>query len=177
MSFKVLSHKVVHHGKVFDTIVDEIEYDSGNKSVREVAKHPGGAVVLPLLDDGRIVFVYQYRYPMNQYIYELPAGKLDENENPEVCAARELEEETGYKADWLEKLTTIFTTPGFCSEKLHIFMARGLHPGKQKLEEGESDLTLKYIPMKEAFHMVETGEIMDAKTIAGLFFISRIENR
>jgi ADP-ribose pyrophosphatase len=171
MAIKVLNHKVVYHGRVFNTIVDEIEYDSGNKSVREVAEHPGGAVVLPLLDDGRIVFVHQCRYPLNEYIYELPAGKLDENETPEVCAARELKEETGYAADKLEKLTSIFTTPGFCSEKLHVFLARGLREGKQKLEEGEFGLTLKYIPMKEAFHMVRTNEIVDAKTIAGLFFL------
>jgi len=171
MAFKVLNHKVVYRGRVFTTIVDEIEYDSGNKSIREVAEHPGGSVVLPVLDDGRIVFVYQYRYPLNRYLYELPAGKLDENEKPETCAARELKEETGYTADKLENLTTIFTTPGFCSETLHIFLARGLRQGKQELEEGEFGLTLKYVPMKEAFHMVRTNEIVDAKTIAGLFFL------
>lgn len=175
MAFKVLNHKVVYQGRVFNTIVDEIEYDSGNKSVREVAEHPGGAVVLPFLDDGRIVFVHQFRYPLNQHVYELPAGKLDSNEKPEVCAARELKEETGFTADKLEKLTAIFTSPGFCTEKLHIFLARGLHEGKQKLEEGEFGLTLKYIPMKEAFHMVKTNEIVDAKTIVGLFFLSQMD--
>lgn len=174
MAFKVLNHKVVYRGRVFNTIVDEIEYESGNKSVREVAEHPGGAVIVPLLDDGRIAFVYQYRYPLDQYIFELPAGKLDLNEQPERCAARELEEETEDVAAKIEKLTAIYTTPGFCNEKLHIFLARGLRQGKQKLEEGESGLTVKYIPMKEAFHMVRTNEIVDAKTIAGLFFLSQI---
>lgn len=173
MALKVLKHNVIYKGKVFNTIVDEVEYDSGNKSVREVAEHPGGAVVLPLLDDGRIVFVYQYRYPLDQYIYELPAGKLDADEHPEVCASRELEEETGYTAGKLEKLTTIYTTPGFCNEKLHIFIARELTEGKQRLEEGELGLTLKYIPAKEALHMVRTNEIVDAKTIAGLFFLEK----
>ncbi len=173
MPLKVLKHNVIYKGKVFNTIVDEVEYDSGNKSVREVAEHPGGAVVLPLLDDGRIVFVYQYRYPLDQYIYELPAGKLDADEQPEVCAARELEEETGYTAGKLEKLTAIYTTPGFCNEKLHIFIARELMEGKQRLEEGELGLTLKYIPAKEALHMVSSNEIVDAKTIAGLFFLEK----
>ncbi len=175
MAFKVLNHRVVYQGRVFNTIVDEIEYDSGNKSVREVAEHPGGAVVLPLLDDGRIVFVYQYRYPLNQHVFELPAGKLDADEKPEICAARELKEETGFTADRLEKLTTIFTSPGFCNERLHIFLALGLHGGKQKLEEGELGLTLKYIPMNEAFHMVKTNEIVDAKTVVGLFFLSQMD--
>lgn len=174
MPFRLLDHKVIYRGKVFNTIVDEIEYDSGNRSVREVADHPGGAVVMPVLDDGRIVFVYQYRYPLHQYIYELPAGKLDADEPPEVCARRELKEETGYEAGKLEKLTAIYSSPGFCSEKLHLFIARDLHDGKQELEEGELELTLKYIPMKEAFHMVRTNEIVDAKTIVGLFFLENL---
>ncbi len=171
---KLLDHKVIHSGKVFNTIVDEIEYDSGNHAVREVAEHPGGAVVLPLLADGRIVFVYQNRYPLGRSLYELPAGKLEPNEPPEECARRELEEETGYKASKLEKLTAIFTSPGFCTEKLHIFLARDLHNGKQQLEEGELGLKLKYIPFREAFHMVMTNEIVDAKTIVGLFFLQNM---
>ncbi len=177
MALKILNHKVIYHGRVFNTIVDDIEYESGNKSVREVAEHPGGAVVLPLLDDGRIVLVYQYRYPMNQYLYELPAGKLEPNEPPEICASRELEEETGYTAGRLEKLIVIYTSPGFCTEKLHIFLARDLRNGKQNLEEGENGLTLKFVPMNEAFQMVKRNEIVDAKTIAGLFFLSQNENR
>jgi len=175
MAFKVLDHKVIHRGKVFNTIVDEIEYDSGNKSSRQIAEHPGGAVVLPLLDDGRIIFVHQYRYPLKEYLYELPAGKLEPNESPEVCAKRELEEETGYEAGRLEKLIAIFTSPGFSDEKLHIYLARNLRAGKQKLEEGELGLTLKYIPVKEAFHMVKTNEIVDAKSIVGLFFLSQMD--
>jgi len=174
MAFKVLNHKIIYRGKVFNTIVDEIEYESGNRSVREVAEHPGGAVVLPLLDDGRIIFVYQFRYPLNKYIYELPAGKLEPNEPPEVCAKRELEEETGYTAGNLEKLTAIYTSPGFCTEHLYIFLARDLRDGKQNLEEGESGLTLKFIPMKEAFLMVKRNEVVDAKTIAGLFFLEKL---
>lgn len=171
---KLLDHKVIHSGKVFNTIVDEIEYDSGHHAVREVAEHPGGAVVLPLLGDGRIVFVYQHRYPLDRSLYELPAGKLEPNEPPEECARRELEEETGYKASKLEKLTAIFTSPGFCTEKLHIFLARDLRTGKQQLEEGEQGLKLKFIPFREAFRMVETNEIVDAKTIVGLFFLQNM---
>ena len=175
MSIKILNHKLIYAGRVFNTIVDEIEYDSGNRSVREIAENPGGAVVLPLLSDDRIVFVYQYRYPLGNYLYELPAGKLEPNEPPEACAARELEEETGYKAGKLEKLTAILTSPGFCYEQLHIFLATDLRDGKQQLEEGERGLSLKYVHMKEAFRMVRTKVIVDAKTIAGLFFLRDLQ--
>ncbi len=171
MPLKVLTHKVVYAGKVFNTIVDEVEYESGNKSIREVAEHPGGAVVVPVLGDGRIVFVYQYRYPFDEYLYELPAGKLEPGEPPEECAKRELEEETGYKAGSIRKLTTIYTTPGFCTEKLHIFIAKELEGGMQRLEEGELGLSLKYFSAEEAFDMAFKGTIIDAKTIAGLFFL------
>ncbi|HQT91191.1 MAG TPA: NUDIX hydrolase [Candidatus Kryptobacter bacterium] len=177
MALKLIDHKVIYSGVVFNTIVDEVEYESGNRSVREVAEHPGGAVVLPVLDDGRIVFVHQYRYPLKEYLYELPAGKLEPNEPPEECARRELKEETGYDAGRLEKLTAIYTTPGFCTEKLHIFVARDLRDGKQQLEEGELGLSLKYVPASEAFEMVRRNEIVDAKTIVGLFFLEKLLNR
>ncbi len=171
MPLKLLNRRVIYRGKVFNTIVDEVEYDSGRKAVREIAEHPGGAVVLPLLDDGRIVFVRQKRYPLNEFVIELPAGKLEPGEPPEVCASRELEEETGYASSHLERLTTICTSPGFCTERLHIFLARKLTDGKQNLEEGESDLKLELISPDAAFKMVKSGEIVDAKTIAGLFFL------
>lgn len=174
MPLKVLTHKVVYEGRVFNTIVDEVEYESGNRSIREVAEHPGGAVVMPLLDDGRVVFVYQYRYPFNEYMYELPAGKLEPGESPEECARRELKEETGYDAGSINRLTTICTTPGFCTEKLYIFSASGLKDGKQHLEEGELGLSIRLFPAEEAFEMVAEGKIIDAKTIAGLFFLRNL---
>lgn len=175
MELKRLSRKVVYTGKVFDLIVDQVEYPSGTRGVREIAHHPGGAVTVPMFDDGRVVLVKQLRYPFGKHIYELPAGKLSPGENPEVAAARELEEETGFIAGSLEHLTSIYTTPGFCDEELHIFLATQLSesPYGHKREEGEFSMTVQSMPLQEALAMVELGEIKDGKTIVGLLWIDR----
>lgn len=178
-NLKILKSEKLYAGKVFDLIVDQVEYPSGNRAVREVAEHPGGAVVVPLLDDGEVLLVRQFRYPLKQYLYELPAGKLDAGEDPELCARRELEEETGYAAETLTKLTAIYTSPGFCSERLHIFLATNLrqsHRG-QKLEEGELDLTIEKIALMRAVEMIERQEIVDSKTICGLLLAEKMLNK
>ena len=175
MELKRLSRKVLYSGRVFDLIVDQVEYPSGNKGVREVAHHPGGSMAIPILDDGRVLFVKQLRYPFGKHIYELPAGKLGQGEDPRVAAARELEEETGYVAGSLEHLTTIYTTPGFCDEEIHIFLATKLResPGGHNREEGEFSMTLQPILLSDALAMVDSGEIKDGKTIVGLLWIER----
>ena len=106
MNYKIVKSEVIFKGKVFNRIVNQIEYHSGNKAVREVAEHPGGAVVVPLTDDGKIVMVTQHRYPMNEILLELPAGKLGKSEDPRLCAVRELEEETGMNDLFMEQLYT-----------------------------------------------------------------------
>jgi len=172
---KTLKSETLYHGKVFDLVVEDIEYPSGRSSVREIAKHNGGSVVVPLLDDGKILLVRQYRHPLKQYILELPAGKLEPDENPLDCAARELREETGYEAASIEKLTDICTTPGFCTEILHIYLASGLRrsPKGQALEEGEATLTLETYSMAAAAAMIERGEIFDGKTICGILLAEK----
>ncbi len=144
MNFRVTKSETIFHGKVFDVKVDEIEYNgTGNKASRQVAIHPGGAVILPIKDDGKIVLISQYRYPFNEVIYELPAGKLEKGEDPKDCATRELIEETGYSSNKISKLGKIFTTPGFCDEILHIYLAENIIAGdhareEQKHRHGES---------------------------------------
>jgi ADP-ribose pyrophosphatase len=172
---KTLKSEIRYAGRVFNLVIDEVEYPSGNRSIREVAQHPGGAVVVPLFDDGTILLVRQFRYPIKKYLYELPAGKLDAGEDPALCAARELEEETGYTAGVLKKLTAIYTTPGFCSEQLHIYLATGLKksPRGQQLEEGEMDLTIKRLPLRQVVAMIEQDEIVDSKTICGVLLADR----
>lgn len=171
MNFKVIKSETVFNGKVFDVRVDEIQYnDTGNKSFRQVAVHPGGAVVVPVKDDGKIILITQYRYPHNEVVLELPAGKLEKGEDPMECAKRELTEETGYSAKEITKLGKIFTTPGFCSEVLHIYLAKGLKAGNHAREEGEEDIQLVELSLDEIEEKIKSGEIVDAKTISGIFY-------
>ncbi len=168
MNFKVTKSNILFRGKVFDLKVDEIEYDSGNPGIRETAIHPGGAVMVAVKDDGRIILVKQYRYPINEKLLELPAGKLNKGEDPMVCAVRELEEETGYKAGRVEKLGAICTTPGFCTEILHIYIAKELSPGNHNREEGEYGMEILELEYSAIEEKIKNGEIKDAKTICGV---------
>ena len=170
MNLRLIRRTTVFSGRVFDIEVDDVEYPSGRPSVREVARHSGGAVILPVLPDGRIVMIRQHRYPLDAFIWELPAGKLNRGEDPLDCAKRELEEETGHLASEWTLLNSIYTTPGFCDEVLHIFMARGLTdaPGGRKPEEGEETMTVNVVTLDEALRMVDAMEIRDGKSICGI---------
>lgn len=179
MELKRLKRETLYSGKVFDLIVDEVQYPSGNRGIREIARHPGGAVIVPLLDDGSVLMVKQLRYPLERHILELPAGKLSRGEEPALAAQRELKEETGWTAETLELLTSIYTTPGFCDEHLHLFLATGLReaPDGHAREEGEQTMTVHKIPLREAVSLVDRGELQDAKTIIGLLMTERVLNR
>ncbi len=176
---KVLKSEKRYAGRVFNLLVDEVEYASGRRGVREVADHPGGSATVPILDDGNVLLVRQFRYPMKQFVYELPAGKLNPNEDPQHCAERELEEETGFVAGSLEKITSIYTSPGFCNELLHIYLATQLKrlPRGQALEEGELSLTVESIPFDMVLTMIEEGKIVDAKTLCGILLAERMLKR
>jgi len=175
VELKLLSREVLYTGRVIDLLVDTVEYPSGKAGVREVARHPGGAVTVPLLDDGRVLLVSQLRYPIGRRVTELPAGKLGKGEDPIAAARRELAEETGYSAASLDHLATVFTTPGFCDEELHIYIARGLSllPGGPRREEGELNMTVEEVPLAEAVERAVRGEYPDAKTIIGLLLAEK----
>lgn len=175
MNYKVDSSDVIFCGKVFDIKVDKLTYNSGNPSVREVVVHPGGAVVVPVTNEGKIILVSQFRYPFQKTLYELPAGKLDEGEDPAVCAERELKEETGFSGGKITKLGSIYTSPGFCSEELYIFLATDFTDGDHEREEGEQDMQLHEFTPGELKEMIKTGEIKDAKTISGIYMFSNLE--
>ena len=169
MNYRIVKSDVIYRGKVFNTLVDQIEYNSGNKAVREVAEHPGGAVVVPVTSDGKIVMVAQHRFPVNQVLLELPAGKLSKGEDPLLCAVRELEEETGYKSDNVKLLGSIYTTPGYSTEKLWIYLAKDLKPGDHNREEGEFGMQVFEYSIEEVEKKINSGEIVDGKTICGIY--------
>lgn len=181
MNFKILNKEKLFQGKIVNLVVDTIEYDSGRRSVREVIEHPGGSVVLAVFENSDILLVNQFRYPVQQHVLELPAGKLDPQEQPLHCAQRELQEETGYEAKRWQKLTAIFTTPGFCDERLHIFLAQELFESSrgQALEEGETagELRVVRMPIDEALQKIERNEIVDGKSIVGIMLGERMLKR
>jgi ADP-ribose pyrophosphatase len=171
MNYTIKKSNVLYEGKVFDLKVDEIEYETGNKGIREVALHPGGAVAVPLTNEGRIVMVEQFRYPFQKKLIELPAGKLDKGEDPLECAVRELEEETGYKTNSVDKLGEIYTAPSYCTEILHLYLMRDLEEGNHNREEGELGMIVHELTLDEIEKKIKAGEIVDAKTICGVYFL------
>ena len=161
-----IDSKKVFEGRVFDVTVDTVRED-GETYIREVVHHKGSAVILPAFDDGTIALVRQYRHPAVKYLLELPAGTLDDQERPEDGAARELEEELGMHAARLEKLSEFFVSPGFCEEKMWLYLATDMTACEQKLEDDEF-IEIVRVPIERALQMITDGEIEDAKTIIGL---------
>jgi len=177
MNYKILNSRLLYKGKVFDHQVDEIQYQSGNTGIREIAVHPGGAVIVPVKDDGKIILVKQFRYPIQKTLIELPAGKLEKGEDPLVCATRELEEETGYRSKTIKKLGEIYTAPGYCTEVLYIYSAMQLIPGNHNREEGELGMEIMELSIEEIEKLISSGEITDAKTIVGIHYLKNRENQ
>ncbi|MHB8481736.1 MAG: NUDIX domain-containing protein [Nitrospiria bacterium] len=161
------NRKRVYEGKILNIELDQVTLPNGHQIELEMIHHPGAAAVVPLLEDGNVVLIYQYRYAAGGYIYEIPAGKLDPDEDPVECAKRELEEETGYTAGRYQKLVSFLTTPGFCDEIIHVYLAQSLIQGEQNLEASEV-LEVKKVPFKKSLEMIEQGLIMDGKSIIGL---------
>ena len=172
---KLIKTEQLYHGRIFDLILEEVEDAAGVLHTREIINHQGGSVIVPLFDNGDVMLVRQYRYPYKKFVVELPAGKLEPLEDPLIAAKRELQEETGYEAEHYEKLTAMFTTPGFCNEVLHIYLATGLKKSRmgQHLDEGEQSLTVERLPLPIVVEKIIRGEICDGKTIAGIFLAER----
>ena len=171
-----ISSRRVYKGRIISVDVDEVRFPNGTTGELEMVRHPGASAVIPFLDDPRsadprIILIRQYRYAANGFVHEIPAGRLDDGESPVECAARELREETGYSASELIPLTTFYTTPGFTDERIHLFAAVGLTEGKSELESDEI-LDLVRMPISRVMEMIRAGELVDGKSMVGLFFAS-----
>ncbi|PYU15348.1 MAG: hypothetical protein DMG37_05215 [Acidobacteria bacterium] len=173
---QVLSSQMVYEGKVFGIRRDEVIEPSGVRTTREMITHPGSVVVLPVLPDGRVLLIQQYRYAARQYLWELVAGRMDHGETPIEGAARELKEETGYTAKKLKIFLEFFPTPGFLEEKMYLLLAKGLTPGKAEPEEDEKIVTRAYTH-KQLDEMLRKKNLRDAKTIAGVLYYLRYLSR
>jgi ADP-ribose pyrophosphatase len=159
--------KSVYRGRVVNLNLETVTLPNGVTVEMEVIHHSGAAAVVPMKDENTVLLVRQYRHAVGGYILEIPAGKLHPNEDPRDCAARELEEEIGFRASALEPVITFFTTPGFTDEVIHIFRATALTPGTQNLGHDEV-LEVIELPLEMAIGQIEDGTIRDAKTIVGL---------
>jgi len=174
---KKLQSTAVYEGRVFGVRRDEVLEPGGVRATREVVTHPGSVVILPVLDDGRVVLVRQYRHAARQYLWELVAGRMDPGETPKRAAARELAEETGYRAKRYSVFLDMFPTPGFLEERMFVLLAEGLTAGKARPEDDEKIETRAY-SMNELKQMMRKGTLRDAKTLAGvLYYMSFLRKR
>jgi ADP-ribose pyrophosphatase len=169
---KILRSKMIYQGPVFGVRRDEIIEPGGLRATREVITHPGSVVVLPALPDGRIVMIRQYRHATRQFLWELVAGRIDKGENPRRAAARELIEETGYRAKRFHVFLDIFPTPGFLEERMYILLAEDLTLGEAEPEEDER-ITCKAFTHGEIEQMIRRNKIRDAKSVAGILYYLR----
>jgi ADP-ribose pyrophosphatase len=164
----------IHTGRIITLDNDTVRFPNGTVGDLDMVRHPGASAIVPFLtdpsgDDPQLLLVKQYRYAAEQYLYEIPAGRLDGGEDPKQCAARELREETGCTAQRLEFLFTMFTTPGFTDEKIHLFMATGLERG-ETAHEADEFMTIETVTLSHALKLIQKGEIKDAKTALGILF-------
>ena len=169
-----LSTRRVYDGKMIHVDVDTVRFPNGSSGELEMVRHPGAAAVVPFLsdpdgDDPQLLLIRQYRYAAGGFIYEVPAGKLDGDEEPLVCAHRELLEETGCSAARMEHLTTIFTTPGFTDERIHLYLAAGLTRGVTQHEQDEF-MSVETVSLSRALEMIRNGELQDGKSVVAILY-------
>ncbi|MCC2928620.1 ADP-ribose pyrophosphatase [Bacillus mojavensis] len=169
---KTIAKEQIFSGKVIDLYVEDVELPNGKTSKREIVKHPGAVAVLAVTDEGKIILVKQFRKPLERTIVEIPAGKLEKGEEPEYTALRELEEETGYTAKKLTKMTAFYTSPGFADEIVHVFLAEELAVLEEKRELDEDEFVeVMEVTLEDALKLVESREVYDAKTAYAIQYL------
>ena len=171
---KTLKTELIYSGRVISLCKDVVVLSSGRTAIREKVVHPGSVGILPVLEDGSLVLVEQFRYVVGVRLLEIPAGTIEEGESPEVCAARELLEETGYQAGRLTLLSSFYLAPGYSNEFMWLFKASDLRAGEQKPMLDEA-IEVKRVSLDEALRLVEEGRIRDVKTICALLLYTLTE--
>lgn len=168
MSYEVKSSEVVYKGRVFNLEKDVITLPDGRDAVRETIRHGGAAAMIPIDDDGKIIYVRQYRHSARQEVLEIPAGTIENGEDPYDCAVREIQEETSYKAGKMTFLLKMFSAIGFCSEQIYIYVAENLEKGEFNFDDDEF-ITVERYSLEESISLIHKGEICDSKTIAAVY--------
>ncbi|MBA3497006.1 MAG: NUDIX hydrolase [Gemmatimonadota bacterium] len=171
----LISSERLYSGRIVNLDLDTVRYPNGSTGQLEMLRHPGASAVVPFLDDPRsadpqVLLIRQFRHAAEDFVWEVPAGRLDAGESPAQCARRELEEETGMRARTIEPLTTIFTTPGFTDERIHLFLAHGLDAGEHRREADEF-MEVHTRRWSAVLDMVRSGAIQDGKTLTALLFV------
>lgn len=169
----IVSSQCVYAGRILDVAIEEHALPGGGQSEFEIIRHPGGAAVLPILDDARVLLIRQFRPAIGAMVYEIPAGRLEPDESPQECAGRELIEEVGYSAAEILPLCGFWSTVGFCDEYIHLFLGRDLAAAQQALEPDEI-IELCPMTLDEALAKIRSGEILDSKTQLALFQYQQI---
>jgi ADP-ribose pyrophosphatase len=169
-----ISSRRVYSGRVINVDIDTVRFPNGSSGELEMVRHPGASAIVPFLTDPhdgdpQILLIKQYRYAAESFLYEIPAGKLDGDEEPKVCAERELREETGCAASSIEHLCTFFTTPGFTDERIHAFMATGLTRGETAHERDEF-MSVEAVTLSHALELIKTGELRDSKSALAILY-------
>lgn len=167
---KTINTKTIYEGKIINVYVKDVRLPNGKESKREVVDHPGAVAIIAKTDDDKYLFVRQFRKPLEKTIVEIPAGKLEKNEDPKETAKRELYEETGYLADTLEYIISFYTSPGFANEIIHLYEASNLKEGTPYIEEDEFVEVLK-LSLEEAKELIKKKEIIDAKTLYAIQYL------
>ena len=171
----------IHTGRIISLDRDTVRFPNGSVGELEMVRHPGASAVVPFLtdptgDDPQLLLIRQYRYAADGFIYEIPAGRLDPGEDPKDCAARELREETGCTAERIEPLITMYTTPGFTDEKIHLFMATALERG-ETAHEADEFMSVETVSLSSALEMIRKGQINDGKTALAVLYAAGFKAR
>ena len=170
---KLLNSEMLYDGRIVHLYVDTVQLPNGKTARREIVRHGGAVAIVPIDRDGKVILVRQYRHAAGRILLEIPAGTLGKGEDPDLCAAREMQEETGYKPGHLEKIGGIFVAPGYTTEFIHLYLATDLTESRLKMDDDEF-IEVEHLPLEEVVRQIRAGEIVDGKTVSAVLLAKDI---